>query len=72
MTFQAPRGTEWEEHLFSAVSYLSYFLVTQILECSSGEARPSAHNPIAVPSARGNVEYHHFSSVFNSGYKCLI
>lgn len=42
-----------------------FFLVTQILECTSGEVRLSAHNPITTTSACGSLEYYHFSIVFN-------
>lgn len=65
MTFHTPQGTEWEEHLFNAVSYLSDFFVTQILECTSGEVRPHARNSIAVTSASGSLEYPLFSIVFH-------
>lgn len=72
MTSQAPQGAEREEHLFNAVSYLSNFFVTQILECTSGEVRPRAHNSIAVSSASGSREHHLFSIVINWCYKYFI
>ena len=65
MASQVPQGTEQEEHLFNVVSYLSNFLVTEILECTSGEVRSHTHTSIAVTSASGCLEYHPFSIVFN-------
>lgn len=48
----ASQGTEWEEHLFDVVNFLSsFFFVTQIAKCTSGEVRPHAHNSVVVTSA---------------------